>query len=82
MAQDFNAAVAQAVADGWTVTSQTESTASLTRKPKFKWGWFILWFILFFIIGGLIYWTYWTSKGVDTLFIELTDSGKLRFTRS
>ena len=48
MAQDLNAAVAQAVADGWTVTSQTESTATLILKPKFKWGWFILWSILFF----------------------------------
>ncbi|MGI9585292.1 MAG: hypothetical protein ACR2N7_06845 [Acidimicrobiia bacterium] len=80
--QEFSAVVANAVADGWVVNTQTETTASLSRKPKFSWGFFILWFILFFIVGGIVYWIYWTAKKPDSMFVELTADGSVRTTHS
>ncbi|MGI9666397.1 MAG: hypothetical protein ACR2N2_04740 [Acidimicrobiia bacterium] len=81
MADTLQNEIAKAVSAGWEVTTQTDTSASLTRKQNFSWGFFVLWFILFFIIGGIIYWIYWMAKKPESMFIEMTPSGEIRVTR-
>ena len=74
--------IARAVASGWVVTSQTESSATLVRRKNFSWGWFILWFVLFFIVGGIIYWIYWTTRGEESMLIQVDADGGVNVTTS
>ena len=74
--------IARAVASGWVVTSQTESSATLVRKKDFSWGWFILWFVLFFIVGGIIYWIYWMTRKEESMVIQLDADGGVNVTTS
>lgn len=77
--QNYTNAIARSVSDGWTLTTQTDTTASLTKRQKFSWGWFILWFILG-ILPSVGYVIYWAARPPQQLFIELTASGEVRTT--
>jgi uncharacterized membrane protein len=73
--------IAKAVRDGWQVTTQTTTTATLARKKKFSWIWFILWLLLA-LVGGLVYLIYYATKKDDSMMIQVGPTGKVTRTKS
>jgi uncharacterized membrane protein len=73
--------IAKAVKDGWQVTTQTTTSATLTRKKKFSWIWFIIWLLLA-LVGGLVYLVYYATKKDESMMIQVGPTGKVTQTRS
>ena len=73
--------LAEAVRDGWQVTTQTTTSATLTRKKKFSWIWFIIWLLLA-VVGGLFYLIYYATKKGESMMIQVGPTGKITRTRS
>lgn len=73
--------VANAVKQGWQVTTQTTTSATLSRKKKFSWIWFILWLLLAFV-GGVVYLIYYATKKDESMMIQVGPTGKVTTTKS
>jgi hypothetical protein len=61
---------------GFRVLSQTDTTAQLVKPKKFSFLWAIFWF-LFLFVGLLVYLIYYLSKHDETIYIEVSSSGKI-----
>ena len=73
--------IVKAVKDGWQVTTQTATSATLTRKKKFSWIWFILWLLLA-IVPALVYLLYYATKKDKSMVIQVGPTGNVKRTKS
>jgi hypothetical protein len=69
--KDLKAQIHAAVLQGFTVASQTKTTAQLIRPKKFSCLFATLWLFVFGI-GFLIYLFYYLSKKDDAIYLDIT----------
>lgn len=62
---------------GYRVTYQTDTSAQLVRPKKFSFLWAFLW-LLALGIGIIVYLIYYAAKRDDEIFIEITETGKVK----
>ena len=55
---------------GWTIKTQTETTASLETRGPFNWWIFVLCLVIFFGFGVLIYTLYWLIASRSDVFLR------------
>jgi hypothetical protein len=61
---------------GFRILSQTNTTAQLLKPKKFSFLWALLWFLLFGI-GLLIYLLWYWSRRDETVYLEVTPTGRV-----
>ncbi len=61
---------------GFHVVSQTDTTAQLVKPKKFSLLWALLWFLLFGI-GLIIYLIWYWSRRDQTVYLEVSPTGKI-----
>jgi len=76
----LNREIQKFVKRGFRVTARTDTTAQLVKPKKFSLLWAILWF-LFFGIGLIIYLLYYAAKKDETIYLDVDERGKVKYTK-
>jgi len=79
MASDLRSEIDRRVRDGYRVVSETETSAQLLKPKVFSFVWALFWF-LFLGVGVLVYIFYYMAKKDKTVYLRLSDEGKLEVT--
>lgn len=66
---------------GYRVISKGDSYAQLVKPKQFSFFWALMWFLLFGV-GLLIYLFYYWGKKDDTLYLRVTQDGRIRASKN
>lgn len=65
---------------GFRVVSQTDTTAQLVKPKKFSLFWAVVWFLLA-VFPFIIYLLWYAAKKDETVYLEVTPTGRIRRTK-